>query len=547
LLALALVALCSPVGASAAAKRPAGSVKLAAKNYKKVGTVGCGRIKGTWLPGTKLTKGYFVSHAQQAKNYAKAAKKKHGAAQKALTKKAKSFSTKAKKQFATCNKKPSTSDGSDSSETSGESTPPGALVPNGTAAAVRFNLANAAALALQAGNGTRSLRQGETTGSNVDVVGADGTVKDAVSSGTLVVSQFLIAPNGKLYASIQPTDLDGSGPDTARCILAEVDPATGVPTCIDSTLAYIDGRATVGYGPGKSVVKNPVVQFDQQGAIYYTGGTTDGKGVLRRYLNGTTTDLITDSVSLMDFLVQSDGSVVISGKTMTTGADWTRRVSPTGGLQTLAATKTASWFRGFPDGGTYFGFNDGVQRIASGTSTLESKWWIARGSSHADPYWDTAAYCPMSQTPPEGSSVCNGSGGVMRMFQTTDDKVFSVTAEGEMFEYYPTLAHVPMTVKNIRVAQAVITNAIVAGLDANGQNVTQVLNTSNNSEKTLIGPDNEIEVYHVNYVASSNKVMFDGLRFSDNKYVIGEVSLNGGTVNTVASGSVRWSDLQSFG
>jgi hypothetical protein len=37
---------------------------------------------------------------------------------------------------------------------------------------------------------------------------------------------------------------------------------------------------------------------------------------------------------------------------------------------------------------------------------------------------------------------------------------------------------------------------------------------------------NEIEIYNMNYVASTNMIMFDGLRFSDNQYVIGQVDLN---------------------
>ena len=83
-------------------KRPAGAVKLAKKDLKKAGRVSCGRIKGKWLSGTALKPvkaRYFISHAQQAKNLAKAAKKKKGAARKKLLKQAAKMAAKAKKDL----------------------------------------------------------------------------------------------------------------------------------------------------------------------------------------------------------------------------------------------------------------------------------------------------------------------------------------------------------------------------------------------------------------------------------------------------------------
>ena len=36
---------------------------------------------------------------------------------------------------------------------------------------------------------------------------------------------------------------------------------------------------------------------------------------------------------------------------------------------------------------------------------------------------------------------------------------------------------------------------------------------------------NEVEVYSMTYSKQNNSFVFSGLRFSDNKYVVGEVSL----------------------
>ena len=60
-------------GSVAAAKRPAGAVKLTGASQKSVGAVRCGKLKGSWLPGTKLAGGYFITHTQQAANFKKLA------------------------------------------------------------------------------------------------------------------------------------------------------------------------------------------------------------------------------------------------------------------------------------------------------------------------------------------------------------------------------------------------------------------------------------------------------------------------------------------
>jgi hypothetical protein len=90
----------------------------------------------------------------------------------------------------------------------------------------------------------------------------------------------------------------------------------------------------------------------------------------------------------------------------------------------------------------------------------------------------------------------------------------------------------------------VINDIVLSGTDSTGVHVTTLYDTSAASESQLIGPGNEIEVYHLNYVSSGNKLMFDGLRFSDNKYIIGQVLLDGSnTLSAVTTG--KWADFGS--
>jgi hypothetical protein len=538
----------SPAAAPAAtkAKRPAGAVKLTAKNQKKVARVRCGRIKGRWVSGTKLPKSYFLSHTQEVKNLKKAAKKKKGAARKALLKKATKLTAKAKKDTRTCNPKPA-----------GTTPAPGGTPASGTP--LKFAVSGASGIAMTGGaaaarSSTLAHASQATTGSNLDTITEGGQVKDAVVAGAAAISKFLIAPNGKLYTVFSSAANVGG----ISCLLAEVDVPTGTPACIDSTLQQIDARGTLNLG-GVYAYKNPVIQFDSKGAIVYTGYAKDGRAVLRKYLSGTTTDLVTDNVNLMDFLVRADDSVIIAGSTKGTGAQWTRRVNPAGGLQSIK-NETAGWLYTFPDGNAYMGLNNvpGVDRYLTTTSALDAKHWIAKD---AGAYNDSSQFCaqPGYSLPggasPRGSAMCFGSGSFStHLFSTTDDKVFGVTkgssgsAKAEMFEYFPGLRQPPTVIEDIKVAQGVITNVVMSGLNGNGQNITTTLNTSNDAEKMLIPGDQEIEVYHLNYVANGNKVMFDGLRFADNKYIIGQVTLSGTPIiSTIASGTQKWADLQSFG
>jgi hypothetical protein len=114
-------------------------------------------------------------------------------------------------------------------------------------------------------------------------------------------------------------------------------------------------------------------------------------------------------------------------------------------------------------------------------------------------------------------------------------------------EYYPTVSFLSTSVTNARIADTASgDNLALAGLNANSQNVLTLYNTANHTETQLIRPDNEIEIYHLHYVASSNRLMFDGLRFADNKYVIGEVDLGTHQVTVFNTSSAKWGDVQPF-
>ena len=145
---------------------------------------------------------------------------------------------------------------------------------------------------------------------------------------------------------------------------------------------------------------------------------------------------------------------------------------------------------------------------------------------------------------------CTATGAFIQGLVTTvSGKVFAVAgqgAESNLMQYYPALASVTTAVKKIGVSQGVLNHVVLAGLNADDRYILTLYDTSNDTELQLLGPDNEIEIYHLNYVATTNRIMFDGLRFSDNKYVIGQYDLNTMTFSASQTGSTKLTDFQTF-
>ncbi len=101
-------------------------------------------------------------------------------------------------------------------------------------------------------------------------------------------------------------------------------------------------------------------------------------------------------------------------------------------------------------------------------------------------------------------------------------------------------------VKNITLAQGAGTKLVLAGMDASSRNTMTLYDTSDSNETPLLGADNEIEIYHINFAAGENKVLFDGLRFADNKYVLGQVDLATRQASVTTTIAAKWSDFQTF-
>jgi hypothetical protein len=255
------------------------------------------------------------------------------------------------------------------------------------------------------------------------------------------------------------TDLENADGEYAEngCLLAEVDPDTGIPTCIDNTLQQINWPSE------QEPEKNPAIQFDNAGRIYYSGYTESGRTVLRRYDNGSVKDLINDNIGLDDFLVQPDGSVIVGGQTTNTGAQWVRRITPAGGLQTLVGGTSSQFLRAFPDGNVCLGVwgtgNFGVRRYLTGPAQVESKYWISDNINSETPekYFSAGDFCQPSDFP-QNEGFCGTFGAlILGSHTTTDGNVYVAAgseANGVLMRYFPTIDQTATQVARPRSCRA---------------------------------------------------------------------------------------------
>ena len=364
------------------------------------------------------------------------------------------------------------------------------------------------------------------SGSKLLALSTTGVVSDALLSGSAVITNFYSAPNGDVYIIFESKIALTTG--GTPCLLAVVDVSNGVPTCVDSTLDYVNWS-----------MSNSPIQLDSSGAIYYTG-TSGSDAVLRKVKDGVITNLLQGNVYLNEFIVLSNGTVLLTGMTMSTGVSWIRRISATGALKNLAITSATSFWK-FVDGKVYAGLTKsnssiGIKRYSVERDALEDKYWITWSSNNDAPgsYFNTDRFVGNIAACTEdgwgaNSSFCYSSGQyVNKIFNVIGQKTFGVTDYGnrQLWQYYPTVEKSNVTaIESVTVAQQIITTIILAGTSATGTNIMSLYDTSSKQETVVMNGSNEVEIYSMSYSQRSNSILFTGLRFSDNKYIVGEVSL----------------------
>lgn len=495
-----------------------GAVRLGANALYQEGAIVCGRISGRWRAGT-LSKRYFISHADKIKNLAALASRSSGNKKNKIKRQISAFKAKQRSEKSTCN-----------------------ALPRSTKA-VRFNLSNAQGLAMY---NPQSLNQvevqpfgsrprGLANQSNLKKVDLDGKITEAIMVGNVPVKKLLIAPGNKTYLVFQQKVILNGGSSGAGCILAELQTDAQFPMCVDN-----DFDAVNWYGGAAG----PSVQFDNSGAIYYSG-YKGSRSVLRKYYNGVRSDLLNDYISVRRFLAMPDGSVYIAGDN-TGGGAWFRRLTAGGSLQNIIAgvNQAPLWLMIFPDTKLYFGMWEppymGVFSMLANGITLDERAWMAHsdmGGTYGseNPHWDCSNLGSLG-------SFCGAMPSYM--YRSPGGKVYMLDNK-KLAMIYPEVQSLPSSVTSISVAKGLGSRLVLAGVDGQNRNQLIIYDPSNQTEIDLLNGQ-DIEAYRLNYLASEQKILFDGLRFVDNKYVIGQVNIHNPQVHLVVSGDSKFEDFQTF-
>ena len=354
----------------------------------------------------------------------------------------------------------------------------------------------------------------DSDGSGLLALSAAGIPTEALEDGSDLlnwrkIERFYSAPSGKYYVVF--SSMVPLVPDGPECLLAVVDASNGVPTCIDGDLNGISWDDSYS-DKGRSI------QFDDAGSIYYEGYDSNWNTVLRRNSGGVIKDLITKSW-LRDWYVRGDGTVFITGSSET-GTEWTRRLSPGDSIKTLVAAST-NWFYEFPDRNVYIGDcqSGDICRYVSSADEVDERPWVDYRypweEDGPDPYHNLYDIC--------GDDWC---------YFYSANKFFTVLGQevylenGDLWRLYPDVRKANSVVDRITLSERYLTSFILAGTDSNGVNYLTLYETGGDKETILIDEQNEIEMFTMSYVSSTNKVMFSGLRFADNEYVVGEIDLS---------------------
>jgi len=406
--------------------------------------------------------------------------------------------------------------------------------------AVIFQISGAVGLALSSASGSCGTNYSGQTNCAV-AVSADGSNPSLYATGspTPPVRDFYSAPNGKFYVVFMMGTALTTGATT--CPIAEVDTDTGIPLCVDSEMSSIS--TSFGSMYGQSNNGNLPLQFDGAGNLYYSGTLKNSSTMtLRKNANGVITRIINDNITIRDFLVLTDGTILLSGATQSTNAYWVRKISTDGAITTLSSGVQATFLRKFADGNAYVGIPNyassmtaGVMRYTLTAGAFDAKPWIAGGSSWGntpvDSQNDISGMCQQMMGPANVrySVFCGVSGsGITNLFNFGTTQTIAIAGGMSMnatrlMQYYPTVRDENTVIKNITIGYPVGGKLLLTGLDANNKNIVTVYNPTTQQETIIFDGSNEIEIYSIGYVPATGKIMFNGLRFATGQVVVGDI------------------------
>lgn len=324
---------------------------------------------------------------------------------------------------------------------------------------------------------------------------------------------------------------------TENFILIKINPNTNAVTGIDKDLIeMVWNRNSV----------SPNIQFDGSDILYYLAKNAEGNVVLRKYVSASDiTDYINENISVHHWLARTDGTVIIGGQTISTEINWLRKV-PTDGNSTsyLATYATTGWVLNFPDDRVYTGIvdsqpNEGVYKMSEDLSPMNAAAskapWIgfaAKETTAGVNY--TPDYAVADLVAGKNATYCRGltdTGGATLfsygLAGDDKDKILGLTGAGQyrtIMYFYPTpqVLNVSLLTRVTLMVES-LGELIISGIGPDpytGDPKNKlILKNLTDGDETDITFEN-IEIYNLK-VLTTGTILFDGLDFSKNKYIVG--------------------------
>ena len=363
-------------------------------------------------------------------------------------------------------------------------------------------------------------------------IDASGAVSHVLSSTNTTVRRILLNRQGEVFIVFSWSQLLT---DSRYFLLAKANPANNTLTGIDSditSLAWLNDSVC------------PNIQTDDEGNVYYFALNWMGAGAcLRKSLGGTTNivDLINENVSINNWLVTPEGTVLMAGKTESTSVNWFRKLADSDLGHIISPPVEVSSLMRFPDGKIYAGIQEwetynfpGVYRLSKelAAPTLEfpfignSNVYFAGSQPVFTPENDVNALIQgVNSNQSRGFFDYNGV-LLRRLEVTSDNQVFVLAAAAAgtrtIVQYYPTVRVIdPASIDNVTLFAAVSNKLVIAGSSGSSEKLI-LYDPATGQESDLITEN--IEMYHLNAMPGGI-VWFDGLKYAGNKYIAGKLKV----------------------
>lgn len=427
--------------------------------------------------------------------------------------------------------------------------------PGGGNDPLLFDFTSAVALTLSESNEASAVsaagRPGTRSGqSNMRKVLRDGEMREVLLSGVANIASFVIGPNHKVYVVLRPEYL---GYRPLDCLLAEVAVETGETTCIDDDAYMIDWQSG----------SREAIQFDAEGNIYYRARVAyretnwAERTVLRRYKQGTRTELLSEGSLIIDFAVAPEGDVFINYATLDSQYAF-NRITPTGEVHELQPGIETTFMRFFSDGNLYIGAACaytpgewcgiwGTYVYNMDTHTLDPRPYIGLTGA----YNRADELCEEMEI--EDNTFCNGM-GLGDLAPTTSGGMYAIAGlsdygyKAKVVKIFPTFSKVPTVIDNVLGLYSFENKLFISGRDTSNANMLTLFDTEEDEETVLVPPSTELVFMYVDYSPDENKVLFFADRYDHSIWiegVLGEVNLATLAVTTHSVGN-RMVDFKAF-